>query len=33
MKKQRSSADVIPAFGERWLGKFAKLGQMAVMQF
>jgi hypothetical protein len=32
LTKQRSPADVIPALSGRWLGKFAKLGQMAVIQ-
>lgn len=32
LTKQRSPADVIPALSGRWLGKFAKLGQIAVMQ-
>jgi hypothetical protein len=32
LTKQSSPADVIPALSGRWLGKFAKLGQMAVIQ-
>ena len=33
MKKVRRPAEVIPASAGRWLGKLAKLGQIAVMQF
>jgi len=33
MKKHSRPAEVMPAFGERWLGKWAKDGQMAVIQF
>lgn len=33
LTKQSNWADVIPALSGRWLGKFSKLGQIAVMQF
>lgn len=32
LTKQRRPADVMPALSGRWLGKLAKLGQIAVMQ-
>ena len=32
LTKQRSPADVMPALSGRWFGKFAKLGQIAVIQ-
>lgn len=30
--KQSSPAEVMPALSGKWLGKFSKLGQIAVMQ-